>query len=35
MTYQSLQTLSQIFIAVGIIISALAGYGAYHYGKKI
>lgn len=35
MSYQSLQTLSQIAIAVGLIISALGGYGAYHYGKKV
>ena len=35
MTYQSLQTLSQIAIAAGLIISALGGYGAYYYGKKV
>jgi len=35
MTYQSLQTLSQIAIAAGLIISALGGYGAYYYDKKV
>jgi hypothetical protein len=34
MNYQSLQTLSQITITVGIILTALGGYGAYYYGKK-
>ncbi len=31
----TLQTVCQIFIAVGIIVTALAGYGTHHYGKKI
>ena len=35
MTYQTLQTLSQVAIAVGIIMTGLGGYGAYYYQKKI
>jgi hypothetical protein len=35
MTYQTLQTLSQIAIAIGLMVSALGGYGAYHYQKKV
>ena len=35
MTYQTFQTLSQVAIAIGLIISALGGYGAYYYQKKI
>ena len=35
MTYQTLQTLSQGVIALGLIMAALGGYGAYYYQKKI
>ena len=35
MTYQTLQTLSQIAIATGLVIAALGGYGAYYFGKQI
>jgi hypothetical protein len=35
MTYQTLQSFSQVAIAIGLIISAIGGYGAYHYQKKI
>lgn len=35
MSYQILQTLSQITIAAGLMLTALGGYGAFHYGKKI
>ncbi len=30
----TLQTFCQIFIVIGIIITALAGYGSYHFGKQ-
>jgi hypothetical protein len=35
MTPQTLQTLSQIAIATGLILSALGGYGTYYYQKQI
>ena len=35
MTYQTLQTLSQVAVAVGLIMTAVGGYGAYYYQKKI
>ncbi len=35
MTYQALQTLSQVAIAVGLVMTGLGGYGAYYYQKKI
>ena len=35
MSYETLQTWSQIFILVGILLTGLGGFGAYHYGKKI
>ncbi len=35
MTYQTLQTLSQVAIAVGLTMTGLGGYGAYYYQKKI
>ena len=30
-----LQNLSNVFIFIGIMISALAGYGTYYFGKKV
>jgi len=35
MTYQTLQSLSQTIIAIGIIFTALGGYGSYYFQKKI
>lgn len=35
MSYQSLQSLSQLAVLIGLIISALGGYGAFYYGQKI
>jgi hypothetical protein len=35
MTYHTLQTLSQVVIALGLIMAALGGYGAYYSQKKI
>ena len=35
MSSETLQTFSQGLIAFGIFLSALGGYGAYHYGKKV
>tara|TARA_B100000780_G_scaffold274229_1_gene238944 strand:- start:1488 stop:2057 length:570 start_codon:yes stop_codon:yes gene_type:complete len=35
MTYQTLLNLSHIAVAIGIIITALGGYGAFHFQKKI
>jgi hypothetical protein len=35
MTNEGWQTLCQIFVAVGLLISALAGYGAFVFGQKI
>jgi hypothetical protein len=34
-TYQTLQTLSQLAIAVGVTLSALGGYGSYYFQKQI
>jgi hypothetical protein len=35
MSPQLLQTLSQIAIAAGLLLAAVGGYGAYHFGKKV
>jgi hypothetical protein len=35
MTFQALQTISQIAVALGVTLSAIGGFGAYYYGKKI
>src|SRR5690606_6432550 len=35
MKIETLQTISQVIIAVGIILTALGGYGSYHFGKKV
>lgn len=35
MTFENLQVVSQVAILAGVIITALGGYGSYHYGSKI
>lgn len=35
MTNQSWQTLSQIVVVIGLLLTALGGYGAYHFGKLV
>lgn len=35
MTNEGLQTLSQLLIAIGILMTALGGYGSYYFQKKI
>ncbi len=35
MSNQALLTLSQIIVALGLVLTALGGYGAYHFSKKI
>ena len=34
MTYQSLQTISQIIMATGLVAAALGGFGSYYFEKK-
>src|SRR3989304_2530697 len=34
MTNQALQTLSQVLVAIGILLTALGGLGAYIYGQR-
>ncbi|MBC7524159.1 MAG: hypothetical protein H7239_06950 [Flavobacterium sp.] len=34
MTYQSLQTISQIIMATGLVVAALGGFGSYYFEKK-
>ena len=35
MTSQALQTLCQILVAFGILLSAIGGYGSYYFGQKL
>jgi hypothetical protein len=35
MTSQGWQTLSQVVVAVGLFLTALGGYGAYYFGKRV
>jgi tetratricopeptide (TPR) repeat protein len=35
MTPETLQTVSQVFIVVGVVIAGLGGFGAYYYGNRV
>lgn len=35
MTLQSLQTIAQLVVAFGLILSAIGGYGVFYFGRKI